>query len=102
MSTSNAELSAAWKRGYTAAVHDSALSCVQPTADPYSDSLARPIERPGITVEKSLAQVLNLTPDSPAAIEWRERMADIARVIHESSLTAEPATPDLPAAERQS
>jgi len=40
-------------------------------------STVEPISRPGVTVNKTLAQILNLTDDSPAAIEWQKRMADL-------------------------
>lgn len=39
--------------------------------------IVKPIERPGRTIRKTLAQLLSLTSASPAAIEWRARMDDL-------------------------
>lgn len=46
--------------------------------------IAKPIERPGVTVNKSLVELLHLTPESPAAIEWAERMAEPDRISRDT------------------
>lgn len=49
--------------------------------------VARAIQRPGVTVRKSLAQVLGLRPDSRESRDWLESMTALDRQSGDSGTT---------------